>query len=52
MADLEQAIADKCAHFLQPHKNVLSAAEIEDVLQQMGPVQTDGAQPSQNSASQ
>jgi len=50
MADLEQAIADKCAHFLQPHKNVLSAAEIADVLKQMGPVETDGAQPSQNSA--
>ena len=50
MADLEQAIADKCAHFLQPHKNVLSAAEIEDVLKQMGPVETDGAQPSQSSA--
>src|SRR5271168_2026799 len=50
MADLEQAIADKCAHFLRPHKNVLSAAEIDDVLKQMGPVQTDGAQPSQSSA--
>src|SRR5579872_6846118 len=24
MADLEQAIADKCAHFLSPHKNVLT----------------------------
>jgi phage shock protein PspC (stress-responsive transcriptional regulator) len=44
MADLEQAIADKCAHFLRPHKNVLSAAEIEAVLKEMGPVQTDGAQ--------
>jgi phage shock protein PspC (stress-responsive transcriptional regulator) len=50
MADLEQAIADKCAHFLLPHKNVLSAAEIDDVLRQMGPVQTDSEQPSQNSA--
>jgi phage shock protein PspC (stress-responsive transcriptional regulator) len=43
VADLEQAIADKCAHYLRPHKNVLTAAEIEDVLRQMGPVQTDGA---------
>jgi phage shock protein PspC (stress-responsive transcriptional regulator) len=50
MADLEQAIADKCAHFLRPHKNVLSAAEIEDVLKQMGPVQTDGAQASASAA--
>ena len=46
MADLEQAIADKCAHFLQPHKNVLTAAEINDVLKEMGPVQTDGDAPS------
>jgi len=44
MADLEQAIADKCAHFLRPHKNVVSAAEIDDVLRQMGPVETDAAQ--------
>src|ERR1700683_643400 len=43
MADLEQAIADKCAHFLRPHKNVLTAVEIDDVLKEMGPVQTDGA---------
>jgi phage shock protein PspC (stress-responsive transcriptional regulator) len=46
MADLEQAIADKCAHFLQPHKNVLTAAEIDVVIEQMGPVQTDEADPS------
>jgi phage shock protein PspC (stress-responsive transcriptional regulator) len=45
MADLEQAIADKCAHFLTPHKNVLSVAEIEDVIKQMGPVQTENADP-------
>jgi phage shock protein PspC (stress-responsive transcriptional regulator) len=43
MADLEQAIADKCARFLQPHKNVLSAGEIDEVLREMGPVQTDSA---------
>src|ERR1700722_16847970 len=45
MADLEQAIADKCAHFLRPHKNVLTAPEIEGVLKEMGPVQTDGDAP-------
>jgi phage shock protein PspC (stress-responsive transcriptional regulator) len=44
IADLEQAIADKCAHFLQPHKNVLTAGEIDDVLKQMGPVETDGSE--------
>jgi phage shock protein PspC (stress-responsive transcriptional regulator) len=50
MADLEQAIADKCAHFLSPHKNVLGAGEIEDILKQMGPVQTDDAQPAESPA--
>src|SRR5580700_9658161 len=40
MADLEQAIADKCAHFLRPHKNVLTAAEIAEVLNEMGPVES------------
>src|SRR6202021_2811197 len=50
MADLEQAIADKCAHFLRPHKNVLTAAEIDDVLKEMGPVQTDGAAPAGETA--
>ena len=43
IADLQQAIADKCAQFLSPHKNVLSAAEIAQVLQQMGPVESDAA---------
>src|ERR1700733_3810574 len=41
MADLEQAIADKCARFLLPHKNVLTAAEIDEVLKEMGPVQSE-----------
>jgi phage shock protein PspC (stress-responsive transcriptional regulator) len=38
LADLEQAIAEKCSRFLTPHKNVVSAAEIEQVLREMGPV--------------
>jgi phage shock protein PspC (stress-responsive transcriptional regulator) len=42
MSDLEQAIADKCAHYLQPHKNVLTVAEIDSVIKDMGPVQSDG----------
>jgi phage shock protein PspC (stress-responsive transcriptional regulator) len=50
MADLEQAIADKCAHFLRPHKNVLIAAEIDAVLKEMGPVQTDGEAPAGGTA--
>jgi phage shock protein PspC (stress-responsive transcriptional regulator) len=50
MADLEQAIADKCAHFLRPHKNVLIAVEIDAVLKEMGPVQTDGEAPAGGTA--
>ncbi|HEY2462547.1 MAG TPA: PspC domain-containing protein [Steroidobacteraceae bacterium] len=51
MADLEQAIADKCAHFLRPHKNVLTAAEIAEVLKEMGPVESEsGADPAAGSA--
>src|SRR3984885_4825613 len=41
MADLEQAIADKCMHFLLPHKNVLTATEIDEILKEMGPVQSE-----------
>jgi phage shock protein PspC (stress-responsive transcriptional regulator) len=51
MADLEQAIADKCAHFLRPHKNVLNVAEIQSVLKEMGPVQTDANSSSSSGAS-
>ena len=43
MADLEQAIADKCMHYLQPHKNVLTVAEIDTVIKEMGPVQSDAS---------
>src|ERR1700761_6434741 len=38
LADLEQAIADKCNRYLGPHKNVVSAAEVTEVLREMGPV--------------
>jgi phage shock protein PspC (stress-responsive transcriptional regulator)/small basic protein len=38
MADLEQAIADKCERFLNPHKTVVASKEIEQIIQEMGPV--------------
>ncbi len=38
MADLEQAIADKCRLALGAYKSVVSAAEIERILKEMGPV--------------
>src|SRR5258706_13143033 len=41
VADLEQAIADKCRGFLGPHKTVVTAAEVDQIIREMGPV--DGA---------
>jgi phage shock protein PspC (stress-responsive transcriptional regulator) len=41
LADLEQAIADKCRGFLGPHKTVVTAAEVDQIIREMGPV--DGA---------
>src|SRR4051812_11766351 len=38
VADLEQAIADKCRGFLGPHKAVVTAAEVEQIIRDMGPV--------------
>ena len=52
MADLEQAIADKSVRFLQPHKNVLTAAEIEEILKEMGPVQSETGGDAGNGASE
>jgi len=42
LADLEQAIADKCRLTLGAHKSVVSTAEIERILQEMGPVAGSG----------
>ena len=38
MADLEQAIGEKCQKFLRPHKTIVTAAEIDQIIQEMGPV--------------
>ena len=35
VADLEQAIAEKCNKFLGPHKTVVTATEIEQVIKEM-----------------
>jgi phage shock protein PspC (stress-responsive transcriptional regulator) len=40
MADLEQAIGEKCARLLGAHKTVVNAAEIERIIEEMGPVQS------------
>jgi phage shock protein PspC (stress-responsive transcriptional regulator) len=39
-ADLEQAIADKIASLLRPHKNVIAKPEMMGILNEIGPVQT------------
>jgi len=38
MLDLEQAIADKCQRFLEPHKAIVTEAEVAQIVAEMGPV--------------
>jgi len=38
MSDLEQAIAEKCGNYLRPQKTVVTSAEIEQIIREMGPV--------------
>lgn len=41
VADLEQAIGEKCLRFLSAHKTVVTSSEVEHIIKEMGPV--DGA---------
>lgn len=41
--DLEQAIADKCAARLDSDKDVITEAEMDEILREMGQVDDDGA---------
>ena len=43
IADFEQAIADKCGKFLGPQKTVVLAAEMKQVVDEMGPVEVGDA---------
>jgi phage shock protein PspC (stress-responsive transcriptional regulator) len=45
MADLEQAIGEKCRATLSPHKTVVSSAEISNIIVEMGPVQAADEKP-------
>ena len=38
VADLEQAIADKCQRYLSAHKTVIAANEVDTIIREMGPV--------------
>src|SRR4051812_24948549 len=40
IADLEQAIAEKCAAYLRANKTVVSENEVAQILKDMGPVDT------------
>jgi phage shock protein PspC (stress-responsive transcriptional regulator) len=39
MADLEQAIAEKCQKFLGSHKSVVAASEVDQIVKEMGPIE-------------
>ncbi|HYJ40868.1 MAG TPA: PspC domain-containing protein [Steroidobacteraceae bacterium] len=40
MNDLEQAIGEKCARVLGPHKTVVNEAEVARIIEEMGPVES------------
>lgn len=50
LLDLEQAIADKCDSFLGAHKTVVTAAEVSQILREMGPVASTHDGPADDSA--
>lgn len=41
VADLEQAIADRCQRFLSPHKSVVTVGEVAQIVKEMGPIDTE-----------
>ena len=43
VADLEQAIANRCQQVLGPHKSVVTAAEVQQIIKEMGPIETPAA---------
>jgi phage shock protein PspC (stress-responsive transcriptional regulator) len=45
IADLEQAIAEKCRRCLGPHKTVITGADMARALEEMGPVRAPGEAP-------
>jgi phage shock protein PspC (stress-responsive transcriptional regulator) len=42
VADLEQAIGDKCVGYLSAHKDVMTSEEIKKIITEMGPVEGAG----------
>jgi phage shock protein C len=50
LGDLEQAVADQCSRRLQPNQTVVTLAELEPALAEIGAVQVPGAAPSAESS--
>jgi phage shock protein PspC (stress-responsive transcriptional regulator) len=50
MGDLEQAVGEKCARALGPHKTVVSSSEIERIIEEMGPVESADDKPADTSS--
>lgn len=46
IADFEIAVAEKCSRYLSDAKNVVTASEIETIIKEMGPVETNTDQSS------
>jgi phage shock protein PspC (stress-responsive transcriptional regulator) len=52
VADLEQAIAEKCRRYLTAHKTVVTAAEVDTLIKEMGPVDGGASSSSDDAASE
>jgi len=52
LSDIEQAIADKCRRYLNPHKSVVAAADLDRILAEMGPVESETGGSAANSERQ
>jgi phage shock protein PspC (stress-responsive transcriptional regulator) len=48
LADLEQAIADRCSNRMQSNPSVVTLGELEPALEEIGSVQVPGAAPAQD----
>ena len=52
IADLEQAIAERCRNFLGPQKSVVTSSEVDQIIREMGPVDADAGEAASASGSQ
>ncbi|MEX2151353.1 MAG: PspC domain-containing protein [Steroidobacteraceae bacterium] len=52
LSDIEQAIADKCRRYLNPHKSVVVAVELDRILAEMGPVESETGETAADSEGQ